>query len=75
MPLPTTRTLLSRPHTHLSPPVQEFLRTFWVLAIMAGIVGIIVAAKGRIHAPEPLQGVHACNGVIPYVMPLGNSSV
>ena len=47
----------------------------WVLAIMAGIVGIIIAAKGRIHVPEPLARVHATNGVLPYVMPVESESM
>lgn len=47
----------------------------WVLAIMGGIVGIIIAGKGRIHVPEPLARVHATNGVLPFVMPVESDSM
>lgn len=42
----------------------------WVLALMAGVIAIILVAKGRIHAPEPLQNVHATSGVVPFLLPL-----
>ncbi len=56
-------------------PLLALLVNSWVLAIMAGIVAIIVVAKGRIHVPEPLAHTHATNGVLPYVMPLDKTSM
>lgn len=63
-------------HTHnISVVLQELLRNLWVLAIMAGVVAIVVVAKGRIHVPEPLAGVHATDGVVPFVLPLDATSM
>lgn len=78
--LPTDRSLPCTP-THLPaiPPsshtLQAMLYNSWVLAIMVAIVALIVVAKGRIHVPEPLAHVHATNGVLPYIMPVDDTSV
>lgn len=67
--------LAPEPELRPAKPLKSMLRNLWVLAIMGAIVGIIVASTSRIHVAEPLQGVHATNGAIPYVMALDSTSV
>eukprot|EP00887_Chlorella_sp_A99_P002871 scaffold6.g2871.t1 len=69
-------------HTLAPPPEPEepekrhgLLINSWVLAIMAGIVAIMIVAKGRIHVPAPLEDVHATNGLAPFVLPAPNDYV
>ncbi|KAL4436773.1 hypothetical protein ABPG75_003912 [Micractinium tetrahymenae] len=67
--------LAPEPERAPAKPLKSLLRNSWVLLIMAGIVGIIIAGKARIHVPEPLSRVHATNGVVPLTLPLQDTSV
>lgn len=65
---------LSRPLL-ATPLLQALLWNSWVLAIIAAIVVIMIAAKDRIHATEPLANVHAASGLVPFIHPLPETSV
>lgn len=39
------------------------------------MIAIIVVSKSRIHAAEPLAGVHATSGVAPYTIPLNSDTI
>ncbi|KAL4423292.1 hypothetical protein ABPG77_004561 [Micractinium sp. CCAP 211/92] len=65
--------LAPEPEQAPTKPLKSLLRNSWVLILMAGIVGIIVAGKARIHVPEPLAGVHATRTF--FALPLQGDSI
>eukprot|EP00887_Chlorella_sp_A99_P000899 scaffold5.g899.t1 len=54
-------------------PLKSMLRNSWVLAIMTGIVAIMIVFKSRITKGEPLENVHATNGLAPFLVPAPNN--